>query len=385
MMAAPHPAHQAAREPVRRLDNLTGLRAFAAFWVMLGHFGENTGVAPFLDLGPLVSRGGFGVDVFFVLSGVVITLNYLPALKGKALLGPEFRDYLAKRLARIYPLHLATFLLVVALVWMATRHHYHFTSDVSYSPWAAVLNLLMLHAWCLTDRTSWNVVSWSISAEWFAYLILFPACVLILERMSTRRVALLVAAAWLTFAGTTIFLWHRPVTNVTYDGILRIVPEFAAGYLLYRIAIVARAPQLPGWLLAAVGLLIFWPIAARSGALELLVLPAVLAILLGILRGGSVMNGIFGNPVSVFVGEISFAIYMVHPFVKTVGDQIMRLHPSWITKANAPTVLCLELAATLLLSAAVWYSIERPSRRATLAVLRRWTQPPAAARAPTVI
>ena len=58
-----------------RLDNLTGLRAFAATWVMLGHFGQSVGVREFVHFPPFLFRGGFGVDLFFVLSGVVITFN----------------------------------------------------------------------------------------------------------------------------------------------------------------------------------------------------------------------------------------------------------------------------------------------------------------------
>jgi len=110
----------ASRTTGTKIANLTGLRAFAASWVMLSHFSQSTGVAGFLDLGKFVERGAFGVDVFFVLSGLVITLSSASALKQDRPFGAQFRDYLVRRFARVYPLHLATFLIVAVLVWIAT-------------------------------------------------------------------------------------------------------------------------------------------------------------------------------------------------------------------------------------------------------------------------
>jgi peptidoglycan/LPS O-acetylase OafA/YrhL len=372
-MLAPHLNDSVVSRPAGRLDNLTGLRAFAAVWVMLGHFSGDTGVAPFLRLGPVIERGAFGVDVFFVLSGFVITLSSLATLKADRPFGWQFRDYLARRFARIYPLHLATFLLVATLVGIAVDRHYHFTADVSYSPLAAVLNLLLIHSWALLDRPSWNTVSWSLSAEWFAYLLIFPACVYLLERLTTVRLVLLVVVSWLLFAGTTLFIEHRGITNVTHDGIFRVIPEFIAGYLLCRISPI-RVPRWGG-LLTGLGCLAFWPIATLSGAYELAVLPAALAILLGLLQGGRVVSLLFGNPVSVFLGEASFAIYLVHPFIRTVGDQLLRRRTEWVAPENAVIVLVLEVAATLALAIAVYRWVEIPSRRGTLAMLRRWVGP----------
>jgi peptidoglycan/LPS O-acetylase OafA/YrhL len=358
----------------RRLDNLTGLRAFAATWVMLSHFVQNTGVGEFLSFPWIIVRGAFGVDVFFVLSGVVITFNYLASLKSEGPLGPAYRDYLAKRLARMYPLHLVTFAAVALLLWERASVGNHPVSTILYTPFAAVLNLTLMHAWGFLDHPSWHQGSWSLSAEWFAYLVVFPVCVYLLERLSRRHAALLIAATWLTFAGVTLLLEHRSVASISADGFLRILPEFAAGYLLCRI-VLGRESTLPvgkggGLLLVAAGALAFWPISYLS-ALELGLLPAIIVLLVGLLRGGRAVNAVFGNRLAVFLGETSFALYMIHPFIQIVGDHVMKTHPAWRTAAHALPILLIEVAACYLTATAVYFAIERPCRRWTLAVLRR--------------
>jgi peptidoglycan/LPS O-acetylase OafA/YrhL len=365
----------------RRLENLTGLRAFAATWVMLSHFVQNTGVGEFLSFPWIIVRGAFGVDVFFVLSGVVITFNYLAGLKSEKPLGPAYRDYLAKRIARIYPLHLVAFVAVALLLWMRARAGIYPSGETLFTPFAAVLNLTLMQAWGFLDHPSWHQVSWTLSAEWFAYLIVFPVCVYLLERLTFGRAALLVAATWLTFAGITLLLEHRSVTSIAADGFLRILPEFAAGYLLCRIVLGRESTSVGkggGLLLVAAGALAFWPISYLSGAWELALLPAVIVLLLGLLRGGYAVNAVFGNRLAVFLGETSFAVYMLHPFVQVVGNHVMKTHPVWRTAAHALPILLIEIAVCYLTATAVYFAIERPCRRGTLALLRRTVLAPRA-------
>jgi peptidoglycan/LPS O-acetylase OafA/YrhL len=335
-----------------------------------------------LELPRVIFRGAFGVDLFFVLSGVVISFNYLEGLKTERPFGPAYRDYLAKRLARIYPLHLVTFLIVVGLVWLSSVRRTPLGPGTLYTPFAALLNLTLMHAWGFLDRPSWHLVSWSLSAEWAAYLLFFPVCVYGLERCTRMQAALIVTAIWVAFAIVTPFIEHRSITNVTHDGILRILPEFMAGYLLCRIVLAPRTAlsalgEAPPWaqrlglLLLIAGWLAFWPISWQPGTWDLLVLPAVLAILWGLLHGGPFVNAVFGNRVAVFLGETSFALYMLHLFSQLVGNHVMRRHPAWNTQAHAVPVLLAEVALSYLLATGIYYAVERPARRGTLTLLRR--------------
>ena len=182
-------------QPRPHVQNLTGIRAFAALWVAIYHF-QTTEVVKSIDLGPLVARGYLGVDVFFVLSGFILALNYVErdgAERSSALFD---REFVLRRFARIYPLHIATFAVSLALWIAASMLDYSFVADLRNDAWTAVANLANVQAWGLFDQLSWNMVSWSVSAEWFAYLVLFP----LLMRFLTPRS--------LTFGvGTTVVLW----------------------------------------------------------------------------------------------------------------------------------------------------------------------------------
>jgi peptidoglycan/LPS O-acetylase OafA/YrhL len=90
---------------MKRLDSLDGVRGLLAFYVLLSH------MAPFAELPNWiqepVSHGGAAVDIFFVLSGLVITQSLLRA-------GGLAMPFLVARFARIFPVFLAVF--VVAIV-----------------------------------------------------------------------------------------------------------------------------------------------------------------------------------------------------------------------------------------------------------------------------
>src|ERR1700730_17710246 len=94
----------------QQIDSLTGLRGVAACWVMLMHFREvtPTRIWQFPILDSIIANGAYGVDVFFVLSGFVISYAYATSFSAR-LRWNDIYQFLAYRFARIYPVHLATF------------------------------------------------------------------------------------------------------------------------------------------------------------------------------------------------------------------------------------------------------------------------------------
>ena len=90
---------------VRELRSLTGVRAFAALWVLCFHSGISGLPHVPSPLAALINVGYSAVSLFFVLSGFILTYNYLPR-GGSPTSRQAFGTYAVARGARIYPVYL---------------------------------------------------------------------------------------------------------------------------------------------------------------------------------------------------------------------------------------------------------------------------------------
>ena len=223
----------------------------------------------------------------------------------------------------------------------------------------------MLHAFGLTHALSWNTPSWSVSAEWFAYLVLFTPIVLLLRRVSLGWLFPLGALLWAAllfgcpyFLGTSIYL--------TTSGFLRITPEFFCGYLLFRA--LRFFPLHLGDLctLAGVGLLGVFVWANFSS--DWLLVPAVMVLLGGLYRGGLLSDRLFGNRLMILLGEASYSIYLIQIFPIIVAHWLIHrigtAHPSVAVCIAYSTVLLVAVCGLL-----CYRFIEEPLRKRTLRLL----------------
>ena len=156
-----------------RLDSLTGVRIFAAVWVMLLHFRTVDDVTtfryPLID--GLILHGNLGVDLFFVLSGFILSHVYFEQFRNRVR-GGAYQSFISFRFARLYPVHLVTFLIMMALyvAQLVVAGRSSVEVPQRYSAMSIVQSLTMTHAWWGQDTTP-NIPAWSISSEWFAYLL----------------------------------------------------------------------------------------------------------------------------------------------------------------------------------------------------------------------
>jgi peptidoglycan/LPS O-acetylase OafA/YrhL len=147
---------------------LTSLRFLFALCVFLSHYtiGET----------PIFYEGYIGVEFFFILSGFIISYKYVQKIADKT---TSKKDFFVARIARIYPLHCITLLLVVLIVLKDTLR-----DDTSF-PWSQLLfNIPLLQSF-IPSRSyyfSFNAVSWSISDELFFYAM-FPVLIYALKKI----------------------------------------------------------------------------------------------------------------------------------------------------------------------------------------------------------
>ena len=158
---------------------LTGIRGIAALWVVFFHFESNiVHLVPSLSaLHPVISRGPFGVDMFFVLSGFILSSVYRIEKSNFTL--RQYAEFLTNRIARIYPDYVFCFFLLALMVALDRLLGRHMTEAVNYPFSTAGWHLLMVQAWPFVPAVwhNWNTPAWSVSAEWFAYLFIFPLAV----------------------------------------------------------------------------------------------------------------------------------------------------------------------------------------------------------------
>jgi peptidoglycan/LPS O-acetylase OafA/YrhL len=149
-----------------QLAPLTSLRFFAASAIVVNHMQGLWGIPENLTE-HLWGRTNLSqaVSFFFVLSGFILTYVHpeLPTRESR-------KRFLLARFARIWPAHVATFALLLVLIGDRGR----VSGDIR-DGWLWLLNLSMLHGWIPLENVyfSFNHVSWTISTEFFFYL-LFP-------------------------------------------------------------------------------------------------------------------------------------------------------------------------------------------------------------------
>ncbi len=341
---------------VPQLHALTGLRGLAAWWVVLYHIRFSLAQLAPPDVVALLGKGYLAVDLFFMLSGFVLWLNYGAHLREAGLAGAP--HFWWRRFARIWPLHAALLFALlgfVALLMLTGRD----TAGYPLAEWP--LHLLLVQNWGFTPDLSWNHPAWSISAELAAYL-LFPLLVLALRWDRLRAPALLVLLGALALALHMLFavagaesLGH----GIAQFGLWRCLAEFAMGMALANLWLLWRDRKGAAPLLGLAG-------AAIMGIGLFAALPETAFVPLGFalfllalaLDSGPVSRLLQWRPLRL-LGDWSYATYLAHfPLfiafkLGFVGDD---LQLSWAT-------LALFLALTLGLSAALYRLLERPAQR----------------------
>ncbi|MBL8531813.1 MAG: acyltransferase [Hyphomonadaceae bacterium] len=293
---------------------LTSLRFLAALWVLLYHFKDHLG----LDLGRwgLIAEGYLGVDLFFTLSGFILAHVYLTSLEDGRF---GYGGFLKNRIARVYPMHLAALGAMVVLFVGASVAGAGVGAADSFKWSDLPAHLFMVHAWGTTAAVGWNFPSWSISAEWAAYL-LFPLIAGFV--LKARNSAALAAGALVLCLGAYAALdnlhhllpWvGRDFSQMTAQiGALRILPSFLMGVALYAFGRAHAAPKAWAWPIVIASAA--WIVGVTSaGVWSGLVWFGFAGLLYGL--GETARHGVdapMSGRVFVFLGAASYALYMIH-------------------------------------------------------------------------
>jgi peptidoglycan/LPS O-acetylase OafA/YrhL len=359
---------------------LSGLRIVAAVWVVLFHFRPllEQSVPGFRSaLAPVINCGAQGVDLFFMLSGFVLTWNYLDRM-GESWSWRATLRFLWLRLARVWPVYLVT--MHLAVLWtIFTLHVGHIPSQAADTLTAMnyLKQVLMVQLWFVPffDGSSWDGPAWSISAEWLAYL-LFGGLILVVFRIarSTRTRGLIVLAFAATLPPVLLVLatghFYTP-----WSWLPRIAMQFTAGALVCaavrKVQPGDRARRGAGYAALGLGCLIvgilYWldahPLAKildSAGLVDVLFVPLLFALAIG---AGSLPRLLSLRPV-VYLGHISFSLYMVHELVHTSWNWIAEQFELRLSADLTGMLIIIALLGVTLIGAVVLYHfVEEPARK----------------------
>ena len=340
----------------QNLKPLTALRFFAAMWVVGFHFWPGFG------LPNVVGKGYLGVDLFFVLSGFILSHVYLRSFGEQRFSYPEF---LWARLARVYPVHLVTLVGMGALV--AAAMLVGIEAGDKAIVWSSLpAQLTLTQAWGLSPLGGWNHPAWSISAEWFAYLT-FPAFAWVAWRLRGRPLLALGLALALVAALEIGFeqLAGQRLTQATIAwGALRIGPCFALGCAVYLLWSARPIGTARAALTASATALAAIIAAAQFGAPDWLSIMLFGALLFGLASLASAGSSFLTAPLWVYLGEVSFAIYMVFiPWQLVLEKAAHRVFG--VAQGEMPLALAqVEFFGVIPAAMVIHHLVERPAREA---------------------
>jgi peptidoglycan/LPS O-acetylase OafA/YrhL len=296
-------------EKVMRFRALDGFRGLCALMVALYHFPVRNHL-----LGPhfFLPNAQMLMDFFFVLSGFLIAGAYGEKLQSAG----DARRFAVSRFARLWPLHAAMLGVFVALelskMLLAPKLGINLPFTGARPAWAILSHIFLLHSLHLHPMLTWNAPSWTVSVEFWTYLI-FAA----LTVMAPRRPLLIGVGMGLVGALGVALIARR--LDATYDwGLFRCFYGFFVGAITWRV-FKARPARLSGSRALAGGVEIaalvgvFAYIALLGGPPMGLAGPLVFAGFIWLFAAEQgIGSRVLSFPAFVWLGEISYSIYLVH-------------------------------------------------------------------------
>jgi len=356
------------------LSNLTTLRGVSAIWVIVFHFQALLCQFVLPQQSLIIEKGYLMVDLFFIMSGFIICHVYQQSFQTGITI-QNFKKFIVARFARIYPLHF--FILMFMILLVALGHGWNQIDD----PKAIPANIFLLHSFGLNKIFTWNIPSWSISAEWWAYMV-FPVLAIFIYR--GKGLAMMVLGLFVVLAYMAIMYWlprHDPFDptaivphdlNATFDfGFLRGLAGFISGMLLYKAYEAGIWNRFFQNDITALLLIIITILCMHFGVNDFFYIILFIALVYVFVLNGGKLNAICNNRFLQYLGKISYSIYLSSVFlfliivlgVKKLPGVTYTEHSHtagfWIGLAYCIAFLIIHIG----ISSLTYYKIEKPCRK----------------------
>ncbi len=373
---------------------LTSVRFFAAFIVVLYHYHKE--LSPYLP-GPIqniVGHGYVGVSFFFLLSGFILAANYYDRLlDGRS----TKKDFWWARFSRIYPVYIVSilifmprFLIPVASDPMPEQAAYAH----AHLPEVLGTSFLGLQTFASPGSGFLNSPTWSISTEFFFYLLL-PFLLPVIARIRTKGLIPAMGVLFL-LAGVGPYIYHSSQIAIFYGdhgwpypasvdnfynqfiraNFITRLPEFLIGVLGYRLYREALSQRKDRWLLSVLFVLslpFLWAVFLQSATDEKQILstvlysgqfasiPFFLLTIFALVVVDHPVARFLKSPSWILMGEASFSLYLFHIPIKNFGQLILSrvLH---MPKDNVVVAIFMILVSVGV-SIPIFHYFETPTRK----------------------
>lgn len=302
-----------AKSPLRAL---TGLRFVAAFWVVLFHFFRpmKLGIPMPASIDRILESGFCGIGLFFALSGFVLSYVYGDIDPDDPI---AKRNFWAARFARVYPIHIAGFVLATPFVMLHRMAKSSGLALLAKTVIAATASLTLTQAWFWPMSRTWNGLSWTLSVEVFCYL-LFPWLAAKLRNLREAELVALAGLMWV-FAILPPAVWYFVPSLPEFfvlDFPLFHLPTFVAGAAVGFLFLRRKMSGVRASLCGVSGLAIILAVTAVSKSIAPgflhngFLIPGFCLLIYGLACNGWPASILSGRLMQL-LGDASYSIYIL--------------------------------------------------------------------------
>lgn len=339
------------RDEIGNIAAIEGLRGLAVIWVLVFHYyvvrAEAFPADPWIQVvlssvpvTVIVSNGFLGVDLFFLITGFLLTLQWFRHAE-QGLPPPAARDFYRRRALRILPAYYVQLIFIFFICIPLLRDLTFWKTDLRYYLVNLSAHVMMVHYMTPLTSTSLGIngALWTLALE-AQYYVLLPLLAPLLVRGPRTGAVVLVAIAilWRWAAAydlkpivdaymTMSVVWNLPESKIRQllgTQLPAYLAHFAAGILCgyYWLRWRARTPM--GWekfawpLVAITGLAILFSMHSANGirlgdyTWTLIPLSMGMVMLAVVSSGGGFARPLLANAPLLFAGRISYSTYLYH-------------------------------------------------------------------------
>ena len=293
-------------------------------------------------------------------------MAYVYAKKMSTFTFEKMRGFLWKRFARIYPAHFTVLMGFLVLITFA------YFSGASYTPEFHTVPkffyaLFLINGIGIPDSVGWNFPSWTLSSEFVAY-VCFPFLILWTTRLNYRQSFIVIVAIYATMFGLAFIVNNGESYYLPWTYILtRIASQFTVGCLLYNLASYPPLIRISNWIapLTFVAVLVVSAVYEHEMAFGVLCILYAILIVTVANDSSSPLNTIFSSRPMVFLGEVSYSIYIVQNLTGIILSQVIKKSPEFaeILGSNVFFKPIVSLVAAIVGGTILHFTIEAPAAK----------------------